>query len=775
MTEQQNPHAPVTRRNTADIVKKDFHKRLSGKPTRSSSLYSIPRSFGNAAKRVLQVVLIVVLIVAFTGAGVGGGMLVGYITTAKAVSTGGFKNMNQPTIILDDKGVEVARLTGESNINSEFVSFSLLKDTFIDEAFIAIEDERFYDHQGIDPKRIGSAIFSALSNGGSATHGGSTITQQTVRLYSGEDKRSAQRKIQEWYAAVELEKDKSKEEIMEIYLNLVPMGNSFVGIQSAAKAYFGKEAKDLSIAECAFLAGIPNRPSTYNPLTEAGKRNALRRMRIVLGKMHDLGKINDEQYHTALNTELIFKSVTTTAGTAINSYFVEYAIDQVVSDLQTKLGYSKEMARLAVNNFGMTIETTEDLNVQTIMEGTFSTQSLFVYNLSRLSDYPEEPTGSMVVISSVNPGQIKGMVGGYGQKTQNAVWNRAARTQRQPGSSIKPFAVYGPGIDTGVINAASIFNDQKLYYNPEEPTTVYPNNADDNSFDGLMPVRRALSSSKNTIAAQIWKEVLGGDTSLEYLRRAGLDRPTENYVSIALGGFSVGMTTLEMASAYGTFANSGVYTKPYAYTRVLDAQGNVLLENKPISNIVFKPAANYVMISMMRDVVTRGTAAHVLNGLLPGIDLAGKTGTTDENRDKWFCGYTPYYSASVWYGYDNRYGVIEIPQGTARNGALRIWGDAMKKIHAGLPGKTFAMPSGVISIAVCAQSGQLQSANCPAGDIYSELFVNGASSNPSVLCPFHSNPTPTETLPTTGDTTIPSETTAPPTETTAPPTEPIVP
>jgi penicillin-binding protein 1A len=228
--------------------------------------------------------------------GLGGGMLVGYITTAQPLYIDQIKNTNETTHIVDQNKEDVAILTGTQNINREYVAFAAVEHTYINEAFMAIEDERFEEHIGIDPKRIGSAILSALANGGSATHGGSTITQQTVKMISGADQISAQRKIQEWFNAIELEKQKSKDEIMELYINLVPMGNSYVGIQSAAKAYFDKDAADLNLTECAFLAGVPNRPATYNPLTENGRRNALRRMRIVLSKMYELGMISESEY-----------------------------------------------------------------------------------------------------------------------------------------------------------------------------------------------------------------------------------------------------------------------------------------------------------------------------------------------------------------------------------------------------------------------------------------------------------------------------------------------
>jgi len=732
---QQSAYPPP-RRRPGSVVKKEFRKRLHGKPTHAANMISIPRLVGLTVGRVLQFVLILVIIMGFLMVGLGGGMLVGYITTADPVTTGQLKSSSETSRIYDADGNEIAILTGSQNINREFVPISAVKSTFIDEAFMAIEDERFKDHIGIDPKRIGSAVLSALTNGGTATHGGSTITQQTVKMLSGADEISAQRKVQEWYNAVRLEREKSKDEIMELYINLVPMGNSYVGIQSAAKAYFDKDASQLSLVECAFLAGIPNRPSTYNPLTESGRRNALRRMRIVLGKMHELGMIEDKPYTDALNTELQFrKKPQSVSATQINSYFVDYVIGKVTNDLINLRGYSRSMAEIAVYNSGLRIETTMSAKIQADVESTFKNESLFVTKQSDIADLPSRPQGSMVVVENYpNPGQIKAIVGGFGEKTGNFILNRAVSTRRQPGSSIKPLAVYGPALDTGRITAASVFTDQAYYFNPDAPTKAYPKNAY-KGYKGNLPVREAVKQSVNTIAAYIWKNVLGGETSLQYLKQVGLDRSTENYVSIALGGFSKGMTALEMAGAYATFANQGLYTEPYAYTRVLDAEGKILLENKPSFKEVYKPETAFVMTSLMQGVMSAGGTAN--GNAVPNMPTAGKTGTTDDNVDKWLCGFTPYYTAAVWYGYDNRLGKTEIPEGD-RNNARRIWSDAMNKIHTGLAKRDFVKPKTVLSATVCADSGMIATPNCPK--VSAEFFIPGALMNPKDPCTVHTTP-----------------------------------
>ncbi len=751
MAKKNNHYSPPPRRKSANLVKKDLHKRLRGKPTRSTSMLSLPRTIILAVQRSIVIVIILLLIAGFTLAGLGGGMLVGYITTAEEVVTDQIKSTNETTKILDQDGNEIAVLTGRDNINRVYISFSEVKDTYIDEAFMAIEDERFFDHIGIDIQRIASAVLSALSNGGTPTHGGSTITQQAVKLISGEGDVSAQRKVQEWYKAILLEKQKSKDEIMELYVNLVPMGNSYVGIQSAATAYFGKDASELSLAECAFLAGVPNGPSIYNPMTENGRRNALRRMRIVLGMMHELGYIEDDEYTDALNTELIFNDdKAVNSGTQVLSYFVEYVIDTVKNDLVTNRGISEPLAASMIYNNGLTIKTTMDPDVQAKMEETFNTRELFVSNEAAIEDLPEDPQGSMVVISNGSDhGQVKGMVGGYGEKTANLVINRATDAARQPGSSIKPLAVYGPGIDTGYITPATIYDDHEISFETNQGTWSPKNSY--SGYKGLMTIRSALTNSVNTVAVQILDR-MKTETALQYLNMVGLDRyEDEGNLSMALGAFTNGMSTLEMASAYTIFPNNGLYTAPYCYTEVLDVEGNVLLSYSPEFTEVLKPASAYVMISMMHDVVTSGTATSIGGYIQPGIYTAGKTGTTDNNRDKWFCGYTPYYTASVWYGYDNKFGSTEIYR-YDRSNAIKIWKDAMVKIHEGLDGAGFDKPNGVTSITICTESGEKATQYCrDAGTTRSEIFVSGSIMNPSTDCSLHLAPTPTpeplETVP----------------------------
>ena len=559
---------------------------------------------------ILKFAIVFVLIVSFILGGFGGGMLVGYISTTETLtySTLLTSNESSTSFVYDKSGNVIAKLTGSDNVDRVVVAYSDVKDTYIDEAITSIEDERFYEHNGIDIQRIGSAILSALANGGTATYGGSTITQQVVKMITGNNERSAQRKVQEWFRALSLEQELSKDEIMELYINQAPMGNNYVGIQAAAQNYFGKDASELNLTECAFLAGIPKSPSYYNPLRESGKRNAMRRMRVVLSKMHELGKITDQQYQDALNTELVFKTQSTTTSTAINSYFVEYAVSEVIADLQAQRNISYDLASSLVYNNGYKIYTTEEPTVQASLDTTFTTQDLFQNDPGLVENFPEKPQAGMVVIN-VSDGSISAMQGGYGTKAQNLILNRAVSIARQPGSSIKPLIDYAPALDRKIIVPTTTYLDAQLNLDPNNPDVAWPKNSD--GYNGVVTIRTAIRKSLNVVAVQVWNDVnsLQKGLPLQYLNDVGIDRTTEVYPATAIGGFNVGMSPLEMAAAYATFANNGVYREPYAYTKVTDSEGAEILTKNIKSTTVYSPETCYILSTMLEGVITGGTAA----------------------------------------------------------------------------------------------------------------------------------------------------------------------
>lgn len=743
--ETRRTSSPIKPENSA--LAAELRSTLKGKPTKSGynrNMFSEAVSF---AKDILRIVVVFVLCISVALGGFGAGMLLGYVSTAKALSISDLTQTEdvQTSFVYDINGTVISKLTGTENVDRIYVSISDVKSTYIDEAIISIEDERFYEHSGIDIKRIGSAVLSALANGGTASYGGSTVTQQTIKLISGQDEHSTSRKVQEWFSAMALEQDLSKDEIMELYINLAPMGNNYVGIQAAAQNYFGKDAKELNLAECALLAGLPKSPSYYNPLRETGRRNALRRMRIVLSKMYELGHITENEYQNALNTEIVFKTQTRNTSTSINSYFAEYAVEEVVQDLMEQRNISRTLATTIVYNRGYHIYTTLEPEVQSVMDEAFTNKDLFQTDPSALSSYPEKPTAGMVVINA-ETGAIAGMQGGFGQKTVNLGLNRATQAHRSPGSSIKPLIDYAPALELKLIAPGIVYYDEESHLDPSNPGAVWPLNAD-RSYAGPMTIRSAVTHSKNTIAVQVWKNV-GGDTALWFLSRVGIDRTNEgSYPAQAIGAFTTGMTPLEMAGAYNTLASGGIYTEPYAYTKVLDNDGNVVLQINPETHKVYSPETAFLMSDMLQDVITRGTAsghaAIITNSDGESIATAGKTGTTDDNLDKWFCGYTPYYTAAVWYGYDNRLRQTVIPSGD-RSNAIRIWYYVMSRIHDDCPGTSFNRPDTIVYAAIC-ESGYYPNEYCYAEDtVLSDYFVASSSLLPDsrLVCPSHKEPEP---------------------------------
>ncbi|MBP5180234.1 MAG: transglycosylase domain-containing protein [Clostridiales bacterium] len=735
--------APVAPENSA--LADELRRVLKGKPTISGFNRSLQHEIISFASEVFKFCTVAALCFAFLFGGFGAGMLLGYVSMTKPLSIADITQTDeiQTSFVYDSEGNVIAKLTGNENVDRVYVPISEVRNTYLEEAVISIEDERFYEHSGIDIRRIGSAVLSALGNGGTATYGGSTITQQTVKLISGNDQHSTSRKIQEWFAAMNLEQELSKDEIMELYLNLAPMGNNYVGVQAAAQNYFGKNASELNLAECAFLAGLPKSPSYYNPLRESGRRNALRRMRIVLSKMYELGYITEEEYQAALNTELLFRTGEAETTNDINSYFAEYAISEVVNDVAEARGISVDLATTIVYNRGYQIYTTLEPNVQAALDEAFTTRDLFQQDPTLLVDLPEKPQAGMVVIN-VQTGAIAGMQGGYGRKPGNMVLNRATQAYRSTGSSIKPIIDYAPALELGLIVPSMVYVDEECHLDPNNPAAAWPLNAD-RAYAGPLTIRRAVALSKNTIAVRVWYDV-GGDTALWFLQQQGIDMTAEGaYPAQALGSFTTGITPLQMCGAFNTLASGGTYTEPYAYTQVLDSDDNVILTCNPQSHRVYSAETAYIMSDILEDVITNGTATGsvsvIQNANGEFISTAGKTGTTDANLDKWFCGYTPYYCGAVWYGYDNRLRQTLIPRVDKPN-ANRIWYYVMSKIHENLPAATFNRPDTVVEMEVCA-SGYYATDFCrEAGTTVTDLFVVGSYLTPSQdsTCPIHTAP-----------------------------------
>ena len=730
-----------------ESLRRSLKRYVKGKPTRRFNPVSAPAMILQGFTQFVKIICLLLAAAIFLTGGIGIGTVFGYVATTKPLPADLLKSGTQTSYVYDIKGDIMAKFTGAENIDRVYIPYNTVRDTYIDDAFIAIEDERFETNIGIDPKRILSAVVSALANSGEATHGGSTITQQTVKLITGDDQRSAQRKVQEWYKAVMLNQQLTKWEIMELYLNLVPMANSYVGIETASRAYFGKSASELTLPECAYLAGGPKSPSTYNPWTESGRRNGMRRQRIVLNKMYEIGKISLAEYRDALETELVFKKDTTpSAATQINSYFTEYAVSMAIKDMQERNDYSEELARQIITGGGVKIYTTMEPHVQEALDQTFQKQELFAADFSRVVNMPELPEAGMAVINN-KTGAIAGMQGGYGDKQSNLVLNRATDIQRQPGSVTKPINVYAPAMEMYKVTGATILDDKKVFLDPENPEEPYPKNAYYPQYRGKMTLRNALKISNNVPAAEVML-MIGVDSSKYFMQKVGIDRTDDSAsIAMAMGGYETGMSPLEIASAFTVFPTGGLYTPHYSYTKVVDSQGNILLENNPSYEQVYRPGVAYMMTKVMEETVKGKTSNFPYEGSAAGygmltnavgetIATSGKTGTTDEDVDKWFCAFTPYYTGAVWYGFDNRIKKQSVI-GPDNEGAKRIWFDAMRVIHAGEPPANWTQPADIVELKICIHSGKLASYSCGSGNAVSEYFEKNSPLTPQSVCPIH--------------------------------------
>lgn len=572
---------------------------------------------------------------------------------------------------------------------------------YLEDAFVAIEDQRFMSHKGVDWKRTLGAVFNEVFKGGS-DYGGSSITQQLVKNLTGERDRKYTRKIKEIVRALVLETKLSKQQILELYLNSIYLGQGCNGVEAAAQMYFNKSVGELSIAESASIAGITQYPALYDPFSNEDKN--IEKQRTVLAKMLELNFITQDDYDKAINEKLKFQKGDTYRNTS-QSYFVDELVEELIEDLCDEYGYSKAFATQMIYNGGFKIYATVNKEAQEYAEQVFENENC----IPRVGG-EVQPEAAMV-ITEPSTGHIKAIVGGRGEKTLSRGLNRATQSTRQPGSTIKPLSVYGPAIDLGLISPDSIVNDEPINIGGWQPKNYY------GGYYGPMTVRRAVNISANIPAVEVLQKVTI-DKSFDYMvnnlnfstlidrdERDGRIYTDKNLASLALGGLTDGVTVLEMSAAYASFANNGEYIEPVTYTKVEDNVGKTVLDNDQYTNIAFKPATAYMVNQLLQGVVTSGTAA---GSNIYGMDTAGKTGTTDGDTDRWFVGYTPYYSTAVWVGYDAS---RSLPSFSA-NPALTLWKKVMVKIHEGLRSRRFTQPDDMVRVSVCSATGLLVTENC---------------------------------------------------------------
>ncbi len=629
------------------------------------------------------------------------------------------ENQDQTTIVYayDDAGsaIELVRLHGEENrvwVSSENMS------PWIGKAFIAIEDKRFYEHEGVD--WYGTVLGVAKSG---FKRGASTITQQLIKNLTGENGRTVNRKYNEILTALNLEKHYDKEVILEAYLNTIYLSHGCYGVKTAAETYFGKDIADLNLAECAAIAGITQYPGKFDPLwnPKANKE----RQEYCLRNMLEQGMINQAQYDEAMAYKLIFTNSPEYVAeedteedeqskqTEIQSYYVDYVIDTVLRDLKAQ-GYSHYEANKMLYSGGLRIYTAVDLDIQEIAEDVYVNRVSFPDEV--VLD-PNEQAQSAITIMDYS-GRVVAIVGGAGEKTENRSINRASSAKRPPGSSIKPISIYAPGIEENYIHWSSKIENYGILWKGKR----WPVNYDGSQAAGTYTtVRNALAWSLNTVPAQILTQ-MGFVTSFDYLTNnfhiSTLDSTIDAYSpsALATGGTHTGVTTLEMAAAFATFGNGGKYYKPYCYYKVTNSTGDeIILENNTEKyEQVISPETSYIMNQLMRTVVKRETVGdRVVRGTAYGYGVKGfttfaKTGTTTNYFDRWCVAGTPHYVAAVWFGYDYN---KEIDPAT--NPAAVLFKTVMDRVHEGLEPKEFDDYNAKVSEhRYCTKSGMLATEFC---------------------------------------------------------------
>ena len=730
-----------------------------------------------------RIIIMVLIISLFAVVGGGLGIVIGIIKNTPDPSTLPLKpTENYMSFVYDSEGTQIDTFsTADNRIYATLDEIPY----YLQKAVIALEDERFYEHNGIDIRGIFRAIAANLKSG-KFSEGASTITQQLVKNNVLTNEKRITRKIQEQYLAIQFEKLYPKDTILEYYLNTIGLGQGVCGVQSAANRYFGKDVSELSLTESCVIAVITQYPTRYNPILNP--ENNWDKVKVCLNKMEEQGYITAAEHAAALqenpydNIQEVHKEFTEKS---THSYFVDTVLDQVIEDLQSQLGYTATQATNEVYGGGLKIYTTMDSRMQEIADRYLNDESLYPSALYKLSlDYSvsikkadgtevtENATGTVsskdaveawkqeqlaawgvteadtiqrenlieqpqpqaaFVLMDYRTGEIKALSGGRGDKT-NRGFNYATQATRQPGSTFKVLAAYAPAIDLGKLSPGSILIDE-----PYSIGSYSPNNWD-STYHGPTSVRKAIYHSMNILAVKTVAEIVGVDVAYDYLLNFGFTTLTDRdrVYALPLGGITNGVTALELNAAYGAIANDGTYVKPIFYTEVRDSNDKVILSNTgdkiaQNSHSVIKPSTAHMLTDMMQDVVNIGTGTAVKN-YFTSQPVAGKTGTTNDDIDLVFAGYTPYYVGTIWTGYAQ-------PKSLSAGGGryhLNIWSKIMNEVHEGYERKSFpsvsTQSSDVQEVTLCDVSGKLATSLCE-GHTHKEYFTS--STMPSEYCDVH--------------------------------------
>ena len=762
--------------------------------------------------KIFAVIIVFTLILCAVFSGVG--IVRGLTDSAPDINEENIMPDGYPSIIYDANGKKVQKLMG-INANRGYKKITDIPEC-VQNAFVAIEDARFYKHSGVDLQGILRAVFSALSDE-KMTQGASTITQQLLKnqVFGGGNEKSffgkVSRKIQEQSLAIKLESTIDKKKILEYYLNTINLGQNTMGVETASKRYFGKSVSKLTVSEAAVLAGITQNPTEYNPITEQQNNEAKRK--IILKNMLDQKYITEDEYEEALGDDVysriqdINKEKRTSSYGDINSYYVDAVIENVVSDLKQKLGYTETQAYNAIYREGLKIYTCQDQSLQKICDDVINndkyyqknTKSYLSYQLKvkksdgetelytegdvrafindahkkRISFYfknrkkaekyikmfkkknldkhdkilsesinlIKQPQASFVLMEQ-STGKVRAIVGGRGEKTANRTLNRAASSKRQPGSTFKVLSTYLPALDTSGFTLANVMDDAPYKY---PGTNKRVKDWDSSGYKGLTSLRQGIVDSVNIVTVKTFQKVTP-QTGFDYLLNLGfttlVDRRetsdgqiySDIQLPTALGGLTDGVTNVELTAAYAAIANGGTYIKPVYYTKIVDSKGNVLLQNSKSGKKVMKNTTAWLLTDAMKDVIKRGTGKKAAFKKIK-MPQAGKTGTTSDNTDFWFEGYTPYYTAGIWLGYDSMF--------TQMSGSASkiMWRDIMEKVHKvkKLKNKNFKKPEDIITRKICKKCGKLAvyglcDRALDGNDIKTEYFARGTQPKESCDC-----------------------------------------
>lgn len=755
---------------------------------------------------LLRLLLIASLSVMVVGTCMVIGMFKGILASTPDVDPSAVLPKGYATIVYDAKGNQTAKLVAA---NSNRIAEDMDKiPQYLADAFVAIEDERFYSHNGIDIKGIIRAA-SEVVESGKLQSGASTITQQVIKnnvfdnWVNETDIQKIKRKIQEQYLAIELEKKMSKEEILEVYMNTINLGQNTLGIKSAAARYFNKQPYQLTLSECAVIAAITQNPSKYNPISHPEEN--VKRRNSVLKKMKEQGYITPAEYEEAMADDVYSRIASVNEETESNSvytYFVDEVTEQVLEDLIEIKGFNETQAYRLLYSGGLSIYTTQDPDIQAICDEVYGNEENYPENTKwylnyvltiekedgekenhstemfkayfkdknpsfnllypskedaylAIEEYKHAVMGSgdkvdgervsltpqpqvSITVEDQSTGYIVAMVGGRGTKEASRTLNRASNTTRQPGSTFKVLSAYAPALDSAGLTLADVQNDAPFNYASGRPVKNWWGG----NYRGLLSLRYGIAQSANIVAVKTLTQI-SPQLGFDYLQNFGFTTMVDKRVEsdgtivsdigqpLALGGITDGVTNLELNAAYAAIANNGTYIKPRLYTKIVDHDGNILIDNTaPESTQVIKQTTAWLLTSAMVDVVTSGTGGSVNFG---NMAIAGKTGTTSDYKDVWFSGFTPYYTATTWTGYDNN---VNMTSSAEKNLSKKMWKAVMSKIHENLEYKSFPMVNGIVTASICSKSGRLPISGVCDGCVKTEYFAEGTV--PTEYCDVHS-------------------------------------